>query len=100
MVARRSTKAQVWPWLRTRHEYFTLLVMPGQSNAAPAVAPVEKCFGSVVKTELLPSSAALSKRYGASDGRLFLVRPDGYIAFKARVEEAALLEAHLHRVLT
>jgi hypothetical protein len=48
---------------------------------------------------VLPKSAALSKRYGASDGRLFLVRPDGYVAFKSRASDARQLEAHLGRIL-
>jgi hypothetical protein len=53
----------------------------------------------VVKTQILPESNALSQRYGASDGRLFLVRPDGYIAFKARADEAGLLDEHLGKML-
>ena len=84
---------------RLRHQYFTLLAMPGGSNVASAVEPLEKRFGPVVKAEILPESAALSTRYGASDGRLFLVRPDGYVAFKAKIEEAGLLEAHLSALL-
>ena len=85
---------------RLRHDYFTLLVMPSGGNVGPAVERLEKRFGSVLKTEILPTSAALSKRYGASDGRLFLVRPDGYIAFKSSADEAGLLEEHLGRMLT
>jgi hypothetical protein len=84
---------------RLRHEYFTLLAMPDGGSLAPVVEPLAKRFGSVVKTETLPRSAALSRRYGASDGRLFLVRPDGYIAFKARAGEAGLLEGYLGRIL-
>ena len=83
---------------RLRHEYFTLLVMPGGDGQAPP-ASVEKRFGAVVKTEVLPKSAALSRRYGPSDGRVFLVRPDGYVAFKSTVEEASLLDAHLGQML-
>ena len=83
---------------RLRHEYFTLLVMPGSDGPAPA-ASVEKRFGAVVKTEVLPKSAALSRRYGPSDGRVFLVRPDGYVAFKSTVEEAGRLDAHLGQML-
>jgi hypothetical protein len=54
----------------------------------------------VLKAEVLPKSAALSERYGASDGRLFLIRPDGYVAFKARAGDAGLLESHLGGMLT
>ena len=72
--------------------------MPGRDRQAPP-ASVEKSFGAVVKTEVLPTSAALSRRYGPSDGRVFLVRPDGYVAFKSTVEEASLLDAHLGQML-
>ena len=84
---------------RLRHDYFTLLVMPSNGNVGPAIERLETRFGSVLKAEILPTSAALSKRYGASDGRLFLVRPDGYIAFKSSADEASLLEEHLSRML-
>jgi hypothetical protein len=73
--------------------------MPHGDGVASIVEPLQQRFGALVKAEVLPRSAALSKRYGPSDGRLFLVRPDGYIAFKARVEEAGLLEAHLGALL-
>jgi 2-polyprenyl-6-methoxyphenol hydroxylase-like FAD-dependent oxidoreductase len=83
---------------RLRHQYFTLLVMPDGAGMNPAER-LETRFGAVVKAEVLPKSAALSRRYGPSDGRLFLVRPDGYVAFKSRADEAHLLEAHLGQVL-
>ena len=47
-----------------------------------------------------PGSEALAKRYGPSDGRLILVRPDGYIGFKCATAEAHLLEAALEGMLT
>jgi hypothetical protein len=84
---------------RLRHDYFTLLAMPDGGNPVSAIEPVDTRLGAVVKAEILPKSEALSKRYGTSDGRLFLVRPDGYIAFKCKIEEAGLLEAYLGRVL-
>jgi NADPH-dependent dioxygenase len=84
---------------RLRHDYYTLLAMPDGGNVASVIEPLAKRLGAVVKAETLPKSAALSKRYGMSDGRLFLVRPDGYIAFKCKIEEAGLLDAYLGRVL-
>jgi hypothetical protein len=83
---------------RLRHEYFTLLVMPDRDRSMP-IDSVGKRFGATVTTEVLPRSAALSRRYGPSDGRLFLVRPDGYIAFKSKMEEADLLERYLGQML-
>ena len=85
---------------RLRRPYFTLLVMPGASDPQPIAAAIEARFAPVVKTEVLPPSAALSTRYGSNGGRLFLIRPDGYVGFKATVAETAILEAHLGRMLT
>jgi 2-polyprenyl-6-methoxyphenol hydroxylase-like FAD-dependent oxidoreductase len=85
---------------RLRHPYFTLLAMVDGPDLAPVVGPIEERFGRVVHVEALPVSEALSRRYGASDGRLFLIRPDGYIGFTCGAEEAGQLEAHLRRTLT
>ena len=85
---------------RLRHDYFTLLVMPVGEDQAPAVSSLSKRYGPVMKAEVLPKSSALSRRYGAADGRLVLVRPDGYVAFKSRIEEAPMLETYLRRTLT
>jgi hypothetical protein len=84
---------------RLRHEYFTLLAMPGTQPTSPAVDRLQRRFGSVLAAETLPASEALSKRYGPSDGRLFLVRPDGYVAFKCSAEQSPLLEASLSEML-
>jgi 2-polyprenyl-6-methoxyphenol hydroxylase-like FAD-dependent oxidoreductase len=83
---------------RLRHEYFTLLVMPGDRDLSPLVERLRRRFSRVVAIETLPESKALSKRYGPSDGRLILVRPDGYIGFKCSADEAEFLEAALERV--
>ena len=83
---------------RLRHSYFTLLAMPGD-RASRAVETLEERFPRVLAVESLPESDALAKRYGANDGRLFLVRPDGYVAFKCRASEAGLLESHLDRMM-
>jgi hypothetical protein len=85
---------------RLRHPYFTVLAMVDGPGLAPLVGSIEECFGRVVHVEALPMSKALSRRYGASDGRLFLIRPDGYIGFTCGAEEAGQLEAHLRRTLT
>jgi 2-polyprenyl-6-methoxyphenol hydroxylase-like FAD-dependent oxidoreductase len=84
---------------RLRHPYFTLLVMPGSHAVPPVLDSITRRFGSVIETQILPPSAALSRRYGPSDGRLFLVRPDGYVAFKGRLDDMGLLEAQLGRML-
>ena len=83
---------------RLRHPYLTLLVMPDGTSLGP-VESLTRRFNAVLATEMLPRSAALSKRYGPSDGRLFLVRPDGYVAFKGPLDEAGLLETYLARMM-
>jgi hypothetical protein len=84
---------------RLRHGRFTLLVMPGR-DPDTAVAPLKKRFGRLVEVATLPRSEALDRRYGASDGRLVLIRPDGYLDFACRAEETSLLERHLASLLT
>ena len=85
---------------RLRHEYFTLLVMPGDANRSPVIERLQRRFSPVLAVETLPRSKALSRRYGPGDGRLILVRPDGYIGFKCSADEAHLLEATLEGVMT
>src|SRR5262249_6989440 len=80
---------------RLRHEYFTLLAMPAGRDRSPVIERLQRRFSPVLAVETLPGSDALSKRYGPSDGRLILVRPDGYIGFKCAADEAPLLEATL-----
>src|SRR5712671_444193 len=83
---------------RLRHAYFTLLVMPRNGDRSSDIERLQGRFSRVLAVETLPRSEALSKRYGASDGRLILVRPDGYIGFKCSAEETHLLEEALERV--
>jgi NADPH-dependent dioxygenase len=84
---------------RLRHKYFTLLAMPDGGDLGPLVEPLKTRFDPVLEVETLQKSEALSKRYGPSDGRLFLVRPDGYVGFKGSTDEANILEDHLDRTL-
>ena len=76
--------------------YATLIVILSCGSARAVV--VEGT--NVLAVEMMPRSEALAKRYGTFDGRLILVRPDGYIGFKCRAEESHLLEQTLERVLT
>jgi 2-polyprenyl-6-methoxyphenol hydroxylase-like FAD-dependent oxidoreductase len=84
---------------RLRHPYFTLLAFPGLGNISPLIGRLQQRFSPVLAIENLPGSEALSKRYGPADGRLILVRPDGYIGFKCAADEAHLLEAALDSLL-
>jgi NADPH-dependent dioxygenase len=85
---------------RLRHEYFTVLAMPGDRDRSPVVEQLQRRFSRVLAVETLPTSEALAKRYGRSDGRLILIRPDGYVGFKCAADEAHLLEATLDGLLT
>jgi hypothetical protein len=74
--------------------------MPGDRDRSPFLDRLQRRFSPVLAVETLPRSEALSKRYGPSDGRLILARPDGYIGFKCAAGEAHLLEAALQDALT
>jgi len=84
---------------RLRHQYFTLLVMPGQPESAALAEQLRRRFPAVIAVEVLPESEALLKRYGAGDGRLLLVRPDGYVGFKCAAKEVSFLEGSLEGIL-
>ena len=85
---------------RLRHPYFTLLTLADGADVRPVIEPIGRRFGAVLQTSALPASAALARRYGPADGRLFLVRPDGYVAFKGMASDTGPLEAYLRSVLT
>jgi 2-polyprenyl-6-methoxyphenol hydroxylase-like FAD-dependent oxidoreductase len=85
---------------RLRHAYFTLLLTPGATHCSPTIERLQGSFSPVVAVERLQNSEALAKRYGPNDGRMFLVRPDGYIGFKCGADEAHLLEEALEHMLT
>jgi 2-polyprenyl-6-methoxyphenol hydroxylase-like FAD-dependent oxidoreductase len=84
----------------TRHASFTLLALParaeGEAALRASLAGVVKRFATVLELGVVPPSAALAARYGASnDDRLLLLRPDGYVGFRCKAGNVAALEAHL-----
>jgi NADPH-dependent dioxygenase len=85
---------------RLRHPYYTLLVMPGERGSAAAMAEsLRTRFGAVLSVETLPPSPALTARYGAGEGRMFLVRPDGYVAAAGDADDpSARIAAYLKAV--
>jgi hypothetical protein len=85
---------------RLRHPYFTLLAMAGDGDLTSIVEPLKRRFSPLVAVEVLPRSNALAARYGASDNRLYLIRPDGYVACKAAAGDATRLQDHLAQTLT
>lgn len=90
-----------------RHTGLTLLLMPadaGETRHAEAIkARVADRFGAIVHSHRLGGEGeltALAPAYGSDGaGRLYLVRPDGYIAFRSRLSEADKLFAHLDCLL-
>ena len=64
-----------------------------------AIARISERFGPVVRVATPPGSAALSAAYGPADGRMYLVRLDGYIACKTRPGKTAVLETCLDALL-
>ena len=68
-------------WDYCRHPDYTLLTMSGGDDGA-AARRIEERFGAVMRVATMPRSPALSAVYGPEDGRMYLVRPDGYVGFK------------------
>ena len=84
---------------RLRNPYYTVLAMPEREEHEKAVWPLRERYGTVLRVAVLPRSDALLKRYGPNDGRLYLIRPDGYVASKAPAADPAGIERHLQGVL-
>jgi 2-polyprenyl-6-methoxyphenol hydroxylase-like FAD-dependent oxidoreductase len=96
---------------------FRLLLFAGDAallveQLAALAADVEKHYGALVKTVLLrhtgshirfgeiDETGAAHRRYGARDGALYLIRPDGHIAFRGAPSDGDALRATLARWLT
>jgi len=104
-----------------RGTHHTLLILAGDergSNGSASMAgEVAKAYGDWVRVFLVSAcdigeenrpreratpvhdpEGALHRRYNAADGRVFLIRPDGYIGFRGRLGDFGALEAHLARM--
>ena len=101
------------------HEIWTadtvhhLLVLPpaeaaNEQTRALATGFAER-YGAVLRTlrvtdrpvgpeDVRDLAGELTARYGVN--RLYLVRPDGFVAFRSRLDDAAALHAYLERVLS
>ena len=86
-------------WDYCRHPDYTLLTMSGGDDGA-AARRIEERFGAVIRVATMPRSPALSAVYGPEDGRMYLVRPDGYVGFKCPADGADLLVRYLDDLLT
>ncbi len=87
-----------------RHPGFTLLALPGTSGNRAETAAVLDVFrsryGDLMRCHALEHSAGLARIFGdAAEDRLLLIRPDGYLGYRCRVEAAEGLERHLESFL-
>ena len=108
-----------------RGPHFTLLLFGGEMRAEASYAPllslarrVEELFGEEVEARiivytdvglatldrdgsmLLDPDHEAHKLYGAGAGALYLIRPDGYVAFRGRPAAAESLLEHLSRLFS
>ena len=90
----------------TRHTHFTLLLLAaGADPAAPGRAELlrhatQRFHGQLRAHEVAPSPS-LAAHYGTDTrDRLFLLRPDGYVAFRCLASEAQRLETCLADLVT
>ena len=89
----------------TRSTGYTLLGMPGArsepARLEAALLELQRRFAPVLAAYLLPAGAELSKRYGSGEAdRLYLIRPDGYVACRATLDNVAVIVAHLGKWLS
>jgi NADPH-dependent dioxygenase len=84
----------------TRGTGHTLLGIPGvagdPASLAAALNDLQQRFAPLLHSYLLPASADIARRYGRGRAdRLYLIRPDGYVACRATVADAARIGAHV-----
>jgi NADPH-dependent dioxygenase len=86
----------------TRHPRCTLLAMPASESGGTALEtslkPLARRFESVVELRVVPPTAALAERYGASnEDRVLLLRPDGYVGYRCPASGIPALERRLEQ---
>ncbi len=83
------------------HTGYTLLLMPGEKDTADAekiADQVTEKYGAFIKAEIIETenAASVADVYGSSAaGRLYLVRPDGYIAFRSSIADEEIFSRYL-----
>lgn len=83
------------------HTGMTLVLMPaegGQTQAEEIARSVNGKYDHIIQTHVTAGEDmdAIAEIYGGDDaGRMYLVRPDGYIAFRAALEDRDALNNYL-----
>jgi 2-polyprenyl-6-methoxyphenol hydroxylase-like FAD-dependent oxidoreductase len=90
----------------TRHPRFTLLALRASDEGSPQLAAalrrlVGTRYENVLEAHVVPPSPGLARHYGAdARDRLYLLRPDGHVAFRCLASEMPALAAHLEDLFT
>jgi 2-polyprenyl-6-methoxyphenol hydroxylase-like FAD-dependent oxidoreductase len=90
----------------TRHPRFTLLALrAGDDGSAQLATALRRLVGSryekVLEAHVVPPSPGVARHYGADPrDRLYLLRPDGHVAFRCLASEMPALAAHLEDLFT
>jgi hypothetical protein len=96
---------RLFDWIRgTKH---TLLLFGGDKTNGDAMERlgsiarrVRERWGDVVATHVVDDPHfALHRRYGATLGSMFLIRPDGYVGFRGAPDDGTALFGYLDRWL-
>jgi 2-polyprenyl-6-methoxyphenol hydroxylase-like FAD-dependent oxidoreductase len=86
------------------HTGFTMIALPGTGDDRrepdPLFDAIHSRYGDVARCHSLEPSAGLAHAFGTdSDERLFLIRPDGYVGYRCRRDQADLLTGYLDELL-
>jgi hypothetical protein len=90
----------------TRHPRFTLLALRARDEGSAELTTtlrqlVGQRYDTVLESRVVPPTAAVTRHYGVDErDRFYLLRPDGYVAFRCAVGEAAALSAYLDDLFT
>jgi NADPH-dependent dioxygenase len=88
----------------TRGTGYTLLGMPGSENRAAGLQAVlddlQHRFDFMLTAYNLPANAEMALRYGfGAEDRLYLIRPDGYVGFRAGLGDSERIASYLQQWL-